>query len=255
MIVIVTRPAHAGHRLFDRVLEQGHETVWWPAFEIGAAPDPIAARNAVGQLAEYQLAVFVSATAVSATRALLHDAWPAQTLIGAVGPSTRAAVEAELGLAAGSIMIAPSDAGGSGSESFWNAWQASGCRAQNVLLLRAADGRDWLSERFVESGAVVNAVAVYSRVPRQLSTAARAQLEDWISQGVCALTIFSSTEAVGALDAQVGADGQNWLRAGIAVACHPRIGDRLSSNGYARVWDATFDDDSIIAKLELIRAG
>ena len=37
------------------------------------------------RLADYQLAIFVSANAVSATRALMPTPWPASTMIGAVG--------------------------------------------------------------------------------------------------------------------------------------------------------------------------
>jgi len=46
MVVIVTRPASAGKRLFDRVIEQGHRALWWPAFDIDAAQDVERARAA-----------------------------------------------------------------------------------------------------------------------------------------------------------------------------------------------------------------
>jgi len=254
MIVIVTRPAQAGRRLFSHVVEHGHDAIWWPAFEIGPAPDPDAVRDALRRLSDYGLAIFVSASAVSATRAFLQGAWPAHTMIGAVGPSTHAAVTGAPALSAGSIVVAPSNAGDSGSESFWNAWRATARSVQKVLLLRAAEGRDWLTEQFVESGAQVDAVAVYSRVPQQLSAADLARLEGWVARHASAVPVFSSTEAVAALDAQVGDAGKTWLRLGTAIACHPRIAQQLRSNGYARVLDATFDDDSIIAKLESIRA-
>lgn len=255
-VVIVTRPAHAGQRLFDRIVQHGHDAVWWPAFDIGAAPDAAAARAALARLAEYQLAIFVSANAVSASRALMLTPWPATTMIGAVGRSTREAIEVELQPPTGSV-IAPLDEDEAGSEAFWRTWQVSADRMQpvrRVLVLRAEEGRNWLSERFSEMGAEVDSVAVYARRARHLSADDQARMQRCASAGTQALTIFTSSEAVAALDSQVGTVGAAWLRAGIAIACHPRIADQLVSSGYARMLNATFDDDSVIAKLESIRS-
>lgn len=252
MVVIVTRPASAGKRLFDRVIEQGHRALWWPAFDIDAAPDVERARETLARLAGYDLAIFVSLHAVRAARSLFDGAWPSSTMIGAVGASTRAAIEAELQPNPSLIVMAQDDDQQSGSEAFWRAWQASARRARRVLILRAEDGRNWLSERFVEQGVSVDTVAVYSRRLHHVSVDERQQLQNWIAANEQAAIIFSSTEAVAAIDQQVDATGQAWLRTGTAIACHPRIAEQLSSNGYARVINATFDNDSILAKLESI---
>ena len=119
-------------------------------------------------------------------------------------------------------------------------------------MLRAEDGRSWLSERFEEKGARVDAVAVYSRSLRRPSADELQRLQNWIAADEKPATVFSSTEAVAALDRQVDRRHAAWLRTGIAIACHPRIADQLLSNGYERVVDATFDDDSIVATLESI---
>ena len=80
MVVIVTRPASAGKRLFDRVIEQGHRALWWPAFDIDAAQDVERARAALTRLADYDLAIFVSVHAVRAVRPLSEGAWPSGTM-------------------------------------------------------------------------------------------------------------------------------------------------------------------------------
>ena len=252
MVVIVTRPASNGRRLFERVVERGYRALWWPAFDIGAAPDAEGARKTLEQLADYQLAIFVSANAVYGARALLRDAWPAGTLIGAVGASTRAAIEAEIHPPAGLIVTSQEGDQSPGSEAFWRAWQAAGYRAQRVLLLRAEDGRPWLSEQFRAHGAKVDAVAVYTRHPHPLTPTELQQLQRLITMSNPLAVIFSSTEAVAALDQQIDSPARAWLRTGTAIACHPRIAEQLLSNGYQRVVDATFDDESIIAKLESI---
>lgn len=228
--------------------------IWWPVFDISAAPEIGAVRDALARLHEYQLAIFVSAHAVSATRSMLATEWPVGTMLGAVGNSTREAIDAQIRPPAGSIVISPQERQESGSETFWDAWQRSGHRARRVLLLRAEQGRSWLIERFAESGARVDAVAAYTRRPHPLAVEDRVRLQQWIAGASKAAIVFSSTEAIAALDVQVGPNARSWLRAGTAVACHPRIAQHLKANGYTRVLDATYDDDSIIAKLESIRA-
>ena len=166
MLVIVTRPASAGQRLSERLLERGHRAWWWPVFDIGAAPNAQRARTTLARLADYDLAIFVSANAVRAAQPLLSGPWPPGTMMGAVGASTRAALEADLKPAPSSVVSAQDEDQQSGSEAFWRAWQATKQRAQRVLLVRAEDGRNWLGERFEEQGARVDAVAVYSRRPR-----------------------------------------------------------------------------------------
>ena len=252
MIVIVTRPASAGKRLFERIVDQGHPVLWWPAFDIGAAPDPERATETLARLAEYDLAVFVSAHAVRAAQSLFTGAWPAGTMIGAVGAATRGVVESSFNTASTLVVSAPESERQSGSEAFWCAWQAARQRAQRVLIVRAEDGRDWLVERFAEQGAKVDTVAVYSRRLRCPSSDELQRLQQLAAANEQPTTIFSSTEAVAALDRQIDPAVQAWLRGGVAIASHPRIAAQLSSSGYARVLNATFDDDSIVAQLESI---
>ena len=252
MVVIVTRPASSGRRLVDRITEQGHRALWWPAFDIDIAPDVEGARATISRLADYDVAIFVSANAVRAVRLLLNDAWPPATMIGAVGASTCAAIQAELRPDSKLIVTAPSDDSLPGSEAFWLAWQATGRRARRVLIVRAEDGREWLSERFVDAGAEVDAVAVYTRRLHQPSAAELQQLRDAITDDEWPAIVFSSSESVAALDRQIDSAAQAWLRTGAAIACHPRIAEQSLAHGYTRVLNATFDDDSIIATLKSI---
>ena len=252
MLVIVTRPASAGQRLFARLLKQGHSAWWWPVFDIGPAPDVRRARATLAKLADYDLAIFVSANAVRGAQPLFTGTWPPGTMMGAVGASTRAALEADLKPASGLVVSAQDEDQQSGSEAFWRAWQASKRCAKRVLLVRAEDGRNWLGERFEEQGARVDAVAVYSRYRRRPSADELQRLHESIAADKKPAIVFSSTEAVEALDHQIDTAAQGWLRNGVAIACHPRIGAHLLSNGYQRVLEATFDDDSIVAQLESI---
>lgn len=252
MVVVITRPGASGQRLFQRLVDDGNRTLWWPAFDIDTAPDPELARSKLARLADYDLAIFVSANAVRGARVLCDDAWPTGTMIGAVGATTRTAIESEWQPDPSLIMAAQGEDQESGSEAFWSAWQASARRVQRVLVLRAEDGRNWLIDRFSEQGAEVDAIAVYSRRVHRPSAADLQQLQRWVEQDEQPVIVFASSEAVVALDQQIDAAARAWLRTGTAIACHPRITERVESNGYARVLQSTFNDDSIIAKLKSI---
>jgi uroporphyrinogen-III synthase len=253
--VIVTRPAAPGRRLVAALRQRGGEVAWWPAFDIAPPADEAAVRRALDHLADYDLALFVSANAVHATAERLSADWPASTVIGAVGASTRDAAVAELPGGGAAPIVAPDDGDESGSEGFWRAWRATGRRARRVLVLRAATGRDWIIDQLRAADAEVDALAVYDRSPRALSEADRARLIGWMRSGVLPITVVSSAEAVGAiLDHVHRIDGATeWLRGGVAIATHPRVAQRLQAAGFANVEACAPDDPAVIRKLESIQ--
>jgi uroporphyrinogen-III synthase len=252
--VLVTRPARAGERLTEHLRGRGFNAVWWPAFEITGTADENRTRAALAGLADYDLALFVSSNAVHAVAARLSAEWPPATAIGVVGEATRETVLAELHGAAFAPLIAPAD-DDAGSEGLWRAWLQSGRRARRVLLLRAEQGRDWIVEQFRAAGAEIDAVAVYRRCVHQPDAAAFEQMSRWISAGIAPTVVFSSSEAVGALDGQVVAvaGAQSWLRSGRALATHPRVAEQLREANYADVATCSADDDAVTGKLESMR--
>jgi len=252
--VIITRPAAPGERLAAALRRRGCEVAWWPAFDIAPPSNEAAVRRALDHLANYDLALFVSPNAVHATAERLAADWPASTVIGAVGASTRDAAAAELPGGANAAIVAPDDGDESGSEGFWRAWRATGRRARRVLVLRAATGRDWIIDQFRSADAEVDALAVYARSPHVLPGSEWARLHGWMSRGETPITIFSSAEAVGAILEQVQrvAGATEWLQSGTAIATHPRVAQRLQAAGFANVETCAPDDSAVIGKLESI---
>jgi uroporphyrinogen-III synthase len=253
-VVIVTRPAAAGERLHHRLIALGWDAVWCPAFDIGPAPDEQHARTVLRQLQHFDLVVFVSPNAVRASLALIDVPWPSSVAIGAVGGATAAAVRAEVSLRPDSPVIVPvGDA--AGSEAFWAAWTESGLEAKRVLILRAQHGREWLGEQFSTAGAAVEVLPVYARVDHSLDRSALAVLQRSMAEQRRALVVFTSSEAVDALDRQlsVQASAAQWLRDGTALATHERIRDRLLDAGYRRVELTAADDEAVVAQLESFR--
>jgi uroporphyrinogen-III synthase len=251
-LVIVTRPAEGGERLLRRLRTAGWDALGWPVFDIGPVPDLEHARRTLGRLVEFDLAIFVSPAAVRATAALLDGIWPSTTAIGAVGAATGVAIGENLKLPAGTPVIAPASEGAAGSEAFWDIWEQRGRMAHRVLVLRAQHGREWLVERFSAAGAVVEALAVYTRADPSIDPAARREVQRAMASSVPAIVVFSSSEAVDALDRQMaGIEGaREWLRRGVAIAAHERIRDRLLGAGYTRVELSAPDDDAVVARLE-----
>lgn len=250
--VIVTRPAPAGPRLLRRLQGAGRDAVWWPAFELGPAPDPSRASETLARLVDFDLAVFVSPAAVQAVADLRDALWPRDTIIGAVGAATEAAVHRQLKLPDDACVVAPADHG-SGSEAFWAEWIRQGRVAHRVLILRAQHGREWLGEQFGATGAQVEVLPVYTRAEGSMDDAGLQRLRGWLDADAPVVTVFSSSEAVDALDRQlvVPSGAPAWLRRGVAVATHERVAEKLLAAGYTRVELSAPDDDALMARLEL----
>lgn len=250
--IIITRPGDAGRRLQASLQQAGRDAVWWPAFDIGPAPDAAHARRVLDRLGDFDLAVLVSPAAVRATSELLVQPWPASTVIGAVGAATAAAVGEWLHPDSSVSLIAPAASEETGSEAFMAEWQRRGQAAQRVLILRAQHGREWLAQRFAEFGSRVETLAVYTRNECELDAAARGWLAEAIDGGASVAAVFSSSEAIAALDRSVHDEprARDWLRAGTAIATHARIAEQLLAAGYSRVLTSAADDAAVLAQLE-----
>jgi uroporphyrinogen-III synthase len=257
--VVVTRPEAAGRELAAQLSQAGLEALWLPAFELGAAPEPSRVVRVLGGLATYDLVVFVSPAAVHAVASLLPQAWPRQTRLAVVGAASAAALR-DLPALAGLPIIEPQPEGDgapgemeSGSEALWSTLRSTpgrpGPAAKRVLILRAQHGREWLAQRLRESGAEVEALAVYTRGPHAISAAEA----DWLQrrQGAPIDSVFSSSEAVAALKAALSGRMVVWraLQQGRALASHPRIAERLNACGFADVRLCRLDPGAIAAAL------
>jgi uroporphyrinogen-III synthase len=239
--VLVTRPGEAGQRLSGALRDRGQRALWWPAFDLLAPEDLEPLQTLLGELAQFDLAVFVSPAAVRGLAALdLCSNWPAGTAIAAAGPSTLAlagsllpgaAAARNAGLAAGSRQ--------SGSEALWEALQREAPLPPRVLIVRAESGREWLGERLREAGSRVEYASVYRRVVHAPGHAQLAALTACRGAGDRAVCVLTSSESVAALDRQLerAAEARVWLRQGLALCSHPRVAQAARAAGYTRVVD------------------
>lgn len=150
--ILVTRPREQAAGLARLIEAEGGQAVLHPAIEI----EELARAAAFDRLKEFQIAVFVSPTAVS--HAMRHiGAWPSGLRAAAVGAGTRRELERH-GVAQ---VIAPET--GADSEALLALPQLSNLGGMRVAIFRAEGGRALLGETLKARGAHVEHVACYRR--------------------------------------------------------------------------------------------
>jgi uroporphyrinogen-III synthase len=247
--VIVTRPAEAGARLVARLRAAGRDALHWPAFTLLPAAQPDRARARLAAVAPGELLIFVSPVAVRASAGLMPR-WPSGARAAAVGEGTALAVRAAYG--EGVACVAPADPDGAGGSEALYARLAAEPWPRRALILRAEQGREWLAERLRGAGVEVESLPVYRREPWVLDETARTDLARTMAAGAVPTLLVSSTESIEALRAALAPLPQawDWLRAGRALAIHPRIAAALRQAGFATVSLVHADDEAMLAKLE-----
>lgn len=185
----------------------GAETLFVPVIEIVAAAEGSSLEQAVGNLSSYHWLIFTSVNGVrhfvEALDRSERDLRDLRAKICAIGPATRAAIEA-LHLR---VDVMPEEYV---AENLIAALAREDLKGKRVLLPRAAVARDLVPETLRERGAVVDVVEAY-RTVIPANAAARAQdalahKPDWIT--------FTSSSTVTNLLAVAGREAL----AGIKIA-------------------------------------
>jgi uroporphyrinogen-III synthase len=154
--IVVTRPRELAQGLAALIAQAGGEPLLLPTIEIRDAEDPAPARALLARLHEFDLAVFVSPSAVrKAFELAAGREWPARLHVAAVGAGTRRELESR-GLRE---VIAP--AGRADSEALLALPEIAGVR--RVAIFRGAGGREWLGEALAARGARVEYAECYRR--------------------------------------------------------------------------------------------
>jgi len=154
--VVVTRPRELAQGLAARIRQAGGEPLLLPTIEIRDAEDPAPARALLARLHEFDLAVFISPSAVRKALELAEGRdWPR---VAAVGEGTRRELE-QCGFR---DVIAP--AGRADSEALLALPELAQVAGSKVLILRGAGGRELLVEALAARGAKVETAECYRRV-------------------------------------------------------------------------------------------
>ncbi|WP_395703873.1 uroporphyrinogen-III synthase [Aquabacterium sp.] len=247
-LLLVTRPPAQADEWVAQLAARGIAAQALPLLGIADAPDPAALRAAWAGLADQQLAMFVSPSAVERFfgQAPAAAQWPAGTWAGSTGPGTSAAL-LRAGVPAAAIVSPPQDEARFDSEALWRQLQLRrDWRGARALIVRGEGGRDWLAETLRQHGAQVHFVEAYRRTAPVLTAAQQALLQQALAQPALHLWHFSSSEAVHQLPAL--APGAQWSRSR-ALATHPRIAQAARDIGFGAVQAVDVGVDAVAAHI------
>lgn len=206
--ILVTRPRELAGGLASLIAAAGGEAVRYPAIEIRDPQDPAAALATLARAAQFELAVFVSPSAVARACALHAGPWPRR--VAALGEGTRRELEAR----GFREVIAP--AGRADSEALLALPAMATLRS--ALIVRGEGGRELLGEALAARGATVASAQCYRRArPGAAPPAGRLD-------AIC----VNSGEALENLRALLG---EARLRAATLFVAHARIAAQAAALG------------------------
>lgn len=222
--VLVTRPAEQADSLLARLRDLGAHPLLFPTLEIQPPSQPAVLERRLADLANHDLAIFVSPTAVRRGLALISD-WPPALRVAAVGQGTAAALRTE-----GMQNILAPDQGGD-SEHLLALPELADMTGQRVLIFRGEGGRELLAKTLAVRGADVHYAECYRRGLPSADPAPLCAI--WRQGGVQAVTVLS-TEGLDNLFKLIGAEHAGLIRATPVFAAHPRIAMHARELGIVR---------------------
>src|SRR5207245_9969455 len=158
--IVVTRPREHALALAEQIRAAGADPILFPTIEILPTEDAAAVSSLIARLDGFQLAIFVSPTAVMRGHATVVASrkWPEGLRVAAVGNGTASALE-DLGFHS---VIAPS--GEADSEALAELPEMQDMQGRSVVIFRGQGGREWLRARLETRGGRVGDGELYRRV-------------------------------------------------------------------------------------------
>ena len=238
--IVITRPAGEAQPLAALVRDAGGVPLLYPAIEIRDAPDLAALDAVIDRLDEYELAIFISPSAVdkAMTRITARRTLPQKMRCAAIGPGGVRALQ-RFGF---TDIIAPLER--YDSESLLASPFMQNVRGLRIVLFRGNGGREHLSETLVVRGATVDAVTCYQRVLPALDAT---PLLDAFTRNEVAAVIITSSEGLRNLCVMLGAAGEARLRDTLIVVPHPRIAAVARELGMTKVTGSAAGDAALLA--------
>ncbi|MCC7005123.1 MAG: uroporphyrinogen-III synthase [Ottowia sp.] len=253
-LVIITRPRMQAQTLANDLKEQGFHSLIFPLLEIKNVQDAGPLDQALIDIAQFSLVIFVSPNAITAALNAyqrLHQttqtiAWPSSVAIAVLGPGSLNTL-ASYGIHADQVrIISPhrehaNTAAQFDSEALLSALQLSGfgphqLSGQRILLVRGNGGRALLIESLQTAGAHLHIIEAYQRIAPKPDDALCKLLENALTQPHCWL--LTSAEAVRNLHAIRQSHAHLLISPlGTALVSHPRIAAAAYQAGFTSCID------------------
>lgn len=203
--VVITRPEHQAGPLTQRIQNAGGTVISFPVLFIEAPQHPEQALEVLRDLAQYELAIFISANAVEHGLRFVtqHGPWPATVQIAAVGAATARALQDH------QLKVTITPASGFNSEALLACPALQNVRNKRIVIFRGEGGRELLAEMLRRRGAQVDYVEVYRRAKPAVDPAVL--LDAW-SRGAVNAVVLTSNEGLQNFFDLIGVAGQSHLR-------------------------------------------
>ena len=228
--ILITRPREQAQGLAKLIEAAGGRAILFPAIEIQEVPLP--------KLAEFDLAIFVSPTAVK--RALAAMKWPQRAKAAALGRGTQRELERH-GIKG---IIAPDS--GADSEALLAVPELQRVAGRRIVILRGEGGRSLLGDTLAARGAHVEHAECYRRVRPQ--TDSGPLLTAFAKGAVHAVTV-SSAEGLENLVEMLGAAGREYLKKTPLFVPHSRIAAEAKRLGLGEASVGGASDEEMLERL------
>lgn len=247
--IVITRPAGEAGRLAALVRDAGGEALLCPAIEIldvsKGMSDALALDAVIGRLDEFNMAIFVSPSAVdkAMTRIVAQRALPPTLRCAAIGPGSVRAL-ARFGVSGVHDVIKPPAQ--YDSEGLLALPALHDVRGKRVVIFRGDGGRELLAQTLAARGAHVEVAACYRRGKPVFDAALL--LDAW-QRGQVAAVVVTSSEGLRNFVEHIGAAGQAMLKNTPVVVPHPRIAAVARELGVAQVVESGTGDEALLQAL------
>ncbi len=231
--LVLTQPQPRVERLAQRLSARGHEVLACPQRRLVGLGEQPAVRETLGSVARRDWVVFVSPGSIDACAALLPRPWPATVGIAVIGPGSAQAL-ADHGIAPGTGLLVRPASPPFDAQALLRTPPFDVPAGLRILVLAGETGRtDWVDE-LARRGARVERSAIYRSEPVVPTGEALRTLHRWAGEDAEVVFVFTTADAVRALDETVaGAGLAAWAHARAALAPHPRIVSLLRERSWA----------------------
>lgn len=241
--VVITRPAGEAQRLSALIREAGGEPLVYPALEILDTPDPAALDALISRLDDFDVAIFISPTAVdkAMTRITALRVMPKQLRCAAIGPG---GVRALRRFGVGEVIAPADNSPRHDSESLLASPSMQTVNGRRIVIFRGDGGRELLSDTLTARGATVESVSCYRRGKPTFDPAPL--MAAW-ARGAVAAVIVTSSEGLHNFCERLGTAAQPYLQETPIVVPHPRIAAAARERGMTRVVECASGDEALVA--------
>lgn len=168
--VLITRPLHLADSLLKRITDAGGIAYHYPVIRICDVEESEALNSILNNLLSFDIAIFISPTAVHKTLEKIH-VLPEKLILAVIGSST----ESTLNKYGYQAQIVPDDFN---SESLLQhpTFQSENVDNKSIVIFRGVGGREFLGDQLIQRGAKLTYAEIYRREKNSLAPLTSDQL-------------------------------------------------------------------------------